>query len=122
MPRQATPTDLPRRWGVYRVDLAQRVGSRPGKLRPCLAIQPNEFAEAGLTSSVILPLTSRLVDDALPLRVRIPAGVAGLHRASDAMVDQLMACGHEHFRELLGELPEALRDDVRAAVREFLDL
>lgn len=113
---------LPRRWYVYTVDLGQRVGTRPGKLRPCLAIQPTEFGELGLTSSLVVPLTTRLIDDAAPLRVRFPAGTAGLRTASDAIIDQLFACGHEWFRSELGELPEALQDDVRAALRDFLDL
>jgi mRNA-degrading endonuclease toxin of MazEF toxin-antitoxin module len=36
----------PRRWYVYVVDLAPRVGTNPGKQRPCVAIQPSEFAAA----------------------------------------------------------------------------
>jgi len=31
---------VPRRWHVYIVDLQPRVGTKPGKQRPCLAIQP----------------------------------------------------------------------------------
>lgn len=114
--------ELPQQWGIYRVDLGQRVGTRPGKVRPCLAIQPREFAGAGLASSVVLPLTSRVVPAAHPLRVHLPAGIGGLRVPSDAMVDQLMAVGHDRFRGHIGDLPEALRDDVRAALREFLDL
>ena len=65
----------PRRWHVYVVDLEPRVRTKPGKQRPCLAVQPSEFAEAGLESTVVLPLTSKLTKaDAFPLRVRVPAG------------------------------------------------
>jgi mRNA-degrading endonuclease toxin of MazEF toxin-antitoxin module len=62
------------------------------------------------------------VPDAAPLRVHVPEGSAGLRAASDIIVDQLMAAGHDRFRGLIGELPDALRDDVRAALREFLNL
>ena len=112
----------PRRWGVYTVDLGQRVGSRPGKLRPCVAIQPSEFGEGLLRSTVVLPLTTRVIADAFPMRVHVPAGTAGLRAASDVMVDQVFACGNEWFRREVGELPEALRADVSLALREFLDL
>ena len=44
---------IPRQWYLYTVDLEPRVGTKPGKQRPCLAIQPSEFAEAGLKSTVI---------------------------------------------------------------------
>jgi mRNA interferase MazF len=108
---------------VYVVDLEPRVRSKPGKQRPCLAIQPTEFSLAGLESTVVLPLTTRLVqEDAFPLRVRIPAGTAGLDRNSDVLIDQILAWDNSLFRRELGELPEALQEDVRRALREFLDI
>ena len=114
---------LPRRWRLYVVDLEPRVGTRPGKQRRCVAIQPTEFGEAGLESTVVLPLTTKIVrEDAFPLRVRIPAGTAGVDRDSDVLVDQILAWDNALFRRELGELPEALQEAVRQALREFLDL
>jgi mRNA interferase MazF len=113
----------PRRWHVYVVDLEPRVGTKPGKQRPCLAIQPTEFGEGGLRSTVVLPLTTNLVaGDAFPLRVRVPAGVCRLNRDSDVLVDQILAWDNELFRTDLGVLPEALQDEIRRALLEFLDL
>jgi mRNA interferase MazF len=113
----------PRQWHVYVVDLTPRVGTKPGKQRPCVAVQPSEFAAAGHPSTVILPITSRVVaEGAFPLRVRVPAGVGGLDRESDVLVDQILAWDNSLFREELGLLPEALQDDVRRALTEFLDL
>jgi mRNA interferase MazF len=114
---------VPQRWHLHVVALDPRVGTKPGKQRPCLAIQPTEFAEAGLPSTVVLPLTTRIVrEDAFPLRVRIPAGVCGLTRESDVLVDQMLAWDNSLFRRDLGPVPEAIRDEVRRAVLEFLDL
>ena len=113
---------VPERWGVYVVDLAPRVGSKPGKQRPCVAIQPTEFSAAGLSSTVILPISTQLVDDAFPLRVRIPSGTAGIARESDILIDQILAWDNTLFRREIGTLPEALQADIRSAVREFLDL
>ncbi len=112
----------PQQWHVYVVDLEPRVGTKPGKQRPCLAIQPTPFAAAGLQSTVILPLSTRLVDDAFPLRVRVAKGTCGLTADSDVLVDHILAWDNDLFRRDRGELPEALQQDVRAAVREFLDL
>ena len=115
--------DVPQRWHVYVVDLEPRVGTKPGKQRPCLAIQPTEFGEAGIGSTVVLPITTKLVrGDAFPLRVRIPAGVCRLAKDSDVLVDQILAWDNELFREDLGLLPEALQQEVRDALTEFLDL
>jgi mRNA interferase MazF len=114
---------VPKRWHVYVVDLTPRVGTKPGKQRPCVAIQPSEFAEAGLGSTVVLPLTTKVVPtDAYPLRVRIPAGVCRLTKDSDALVDQILAWDNELFRDDLGSLPESLQDEIRHALLDFLDL
>ena len=114
---------LPLRWHLYVVDLEPRVGTKPGKQRPCLAIQPSEFSEAGLDSTVVFPLTTKLTaGDAFPLRVRIPNGVCGLDADSDILVDQILAWDNSLFRRELGSLSEALVDKVKAALRDFLDL
>jgi mRNA interferase MazF len=114
---------VPRRWHLYIVDLEPRIGTKPGKQRPCLAIQPSEFAEAGLESTVILPLTTKLArEDAFPLRVRIPNETCGLERESEVLMDQILAWDNSLFRKELGKLPEALVEKVTAALRDFLDI
>jgi mRNA interferase MazF len=114
---------LPRRWHLYIVDLEPRIGTKPGKQRPCLAVQPSEFGEAGLDSTVVLPLTTRLIrEDAFPLRVRIPKGICGLEADSDILVDQILAWDNSLFRKELGILPEALIERVKAALKDFLDI
>ena len=113
----------PRRWHVYIVDLEPRVGTKPGKQRPCLAIQPEEFGDAGLESTVVLPLTTQTAaGDAFPLRVRIPKGTCGLTRDSDVLVDQILAWDNSLFQKELGMLPDALIEHVSRALADFLDL
>lgn len=114
---------IPRCWHLYIVDLEPRVGTKPGKQRPCLAIQPSEFSEAGLQSTVILPLTTRVTsEDAFPLRVCIARGTCGLDADSDILVDQILAWDNSLFRKELGLLPDALVEKVKAALKDFLDL
>jgi mRNA interferase MazF len=93
---------------------------RPGKRRPCVVVQAEAF---DLESVLVVPLTSRITrEEPFPVRVRVRAGEAGLERESDAMVDQVMAVERRRFRELTGPLPEAIREDLRRALVEFLDL
>lgn len=114
---------IPRRWHIYVVDLEPRVGTKPGKRRPCVTIQPTEFAEGGLGSTVVLPMTTRVSGrNAWPLRVGVPRGTCGLQRDSEILVDQILAWDNDLFRVDLGALPEAIREDAKAALREFLDL
>jgi mRNA interferase MazF len=114
---------LPLRWHVYIVNLEPRIGSKPGKQRPCLAIQPSEFAEAGLESTVILPLTTKVArSDAFPLRVRVPKGTCELQAESEILIDQILAWDNSLFHRELGLLPEALVEQVKAALKDFLDI
>lgn len=114
---------LPKKWHLYIVDLEPRVGSKPGKQRPCLCIQPSEFCEGGLNSSVVLPLTTNLlVEDAFPLRVRVKKGTCGLEKDSEILIDQILAWDISLFKEDLGEAPEGLQELVQAALKDFLDI
>jgi mRNA interferase MazF len=113
----------PERWHLYIVDLEPRIGSKPGKQRPCLCIQPTEFCEAGINSAVVLPLTTQIIkEDAFPLRVRVDKGTCGLQKDSDILIDQILAWDISLFRDDLGIVPEGLQEMVKAAVRDFLDL
>lgn len=112
-----------KRWFVYLVDLEPRKGTKPGKVRPCLSVQPDHFSD--LPSTLIIPFTTKLVDpiaDYYPLRVRVNAGSAGLLKASDLLIDQMIATDNSFFLEELGSLTEDLEDEVRGAMKEFLDL
>ena len=114
---------IPERWHLYIVDLEPRVGSKPGKQRPCLCIQPSEFCEAGINSAVVLPLTTQIIkEDAFPLRVRVKKGTCGLQKESDILIDQILAWDISLFRDDLGIIPEGLQEIVKSAVRDFLDL
>lgn len=116
-------TIIPQRWHLYTVDLEPGVGTKPGKQRPCLVIQPEEFVMGGLKSTVVLPLTSKVIKgDVFPLRVTISKGIAGLNQASDILIDQILAWDNRFFRQELGVLPESLIEEVKAALRDFLDL
>ena|ERR1700722_11756683 len=113
----------PKRWYLYIVDLEPRIGTKPGKQRPCLAVQPSEFVAAGLKSTVILPLTSKIIKgDTFPLRVHIPQGILGLTQPSDILIDQILAWDNNLFRQELGILPAPITHEVKIALRDFLDL
>jgi mRNA interferase MazF len=113
----------PKKWHIYIVDLEPRIGTKPGKQRPCLCIQPTEFCEAGLKSAVVLPLTTKVHSkNAYPLRIKVPKGTAGLSKESEILIDQILSWDTELFREELGEIPDGLKETVKVALSEFLDL
>jgi mRNA interferase MazF len=73
---------------VWLASLDPRHGTEPGKTRPVLIVQAQALLEAGHPTTLVVPLTTRLVDDAEPLRVRVKAA-GRLRRESDLLVDQL---------------------------------
>ena len=79
-----------KRGGVWLANLTPRRGTEPGKIRPVLVVQNQALLDADHPSTLIVPLTTRLVDDAEPLRLRLPAQ-GRLKKDSDLLLDQLRA-------------------------------
>ncbi len=115
--------DSPKRWHIYAVDLEPRIGTKPGKRRPCLAIQPDEFGQEGLKSTVVIPMTTKVLKkEAYPLRLKLPKGTCRLERESELLIDQILAWDNSLFREDLGRIPEGLQERIKEALKDFLDL
>lgn len=108
------------RFGVYNVDLHPPIGTKPGKIRPCVVIQDDALNAIGHPSTVILPITSKeLRRDAFPLRVFLAKGEAGLLSDSMVLVDQILAWPNERFQKKLGDLSLEKRSELERACREF---
>ena len=76
-----------RRGGIYLANFNPSKGTEPGKIRPCIVMQSDLLNEAEHPSTTVLPLTTRVTDDAAPLRYRVAAR-EGLELDSDVMLDQ----------------------------------
>lgn len=113
---------MPERGEVWLANLNPRYGTEPGKTRPVLVVQAQALLSAEHPSTLVVPLTTKLVEDAEPLRVRVKAG-ARLRRDSDLLMDQLRAIDN---RRLVGgpmvRLSRAVMARVNQALKEILDL
>lgn len=97
-------------------------GTEPGKLRPVLIVQSQALLDAGHPSTLVLPMTTNLIDDAEPLRLRVSAH-ARLERDSDLLVDQMRAI--DNRRLITGPLthcPAEFLQRVDEAICEVLDI
>jgi len=83
---------------LYVVDFNPRVRTKPGKLRPAVALQSDIINEAGYPSTIVIPTTTRLVENPGLLRLRLEKGQGGLARESDLLLGQLIAVANESFR------------------------
>ncbi len=98
-----------------------RRGTEPGKTRPVLVVQAQALLDASHPSTLVIPLTTSLIEDAEPLRIRVPAS-RGLRQASDLLVDQLRAIDNRRLvRGPLTRLSSAVTTKVEGAMREVLE-
>jgi mRNA interferase MazF len=113
---------MPDRGEVWLANLNPGRGTEPGKNRPVLIVQAQALLDAGHPSTLIVPLTTNLVDDAEPLRIRVPAS-GRLRRQSDLLIDQLRAIDNRRLTQgPLTRLDKPLLQRVGGAIRETLDL
>ena len=113
---------MPNRGEVWLADLDPKRGTEPGKTRPVLIVQAQALLDAQHPSTLIIPLTTVLIDGAEPLRIRVHAA-GRLRRSSDLLVDQLRAIDHRRLAEgPLTKLSAALMTQVHEAIAEVLDL
>ena len=111
-----------KRGGIYLANFNPSKGTEPGKIRPCIVMQNDLLNEAEHPSTTVLPLTTRLTDDAAPLRYRVAAR-DGLKFDSDVMLDQTRTIDNQRIAsELLTLLTEQEIDMVEVFWRIVLGL
>ncbi len=81
---------------IWIADLSPRIGTELGKKRPVLVVQDQTLLDVEHPSTLVIPLTTNLIDDAYPLRVRIKAQ-DNLEKNSDILVDQLRAIDNKRL-------------------------
>ena len=113
---------MPNRGEVWLANLDPKQGTEPGKTRPVLIVQAQALLDANHPSTLIIPLTTTLVDDAEPLRLRV-AAANRLRRDSDLLIDQLRAIDNRRLVQgPVTRLPSTLMNRVEGAIRDVLDL
>lgn len=113
---------MPSRGEIWLADFNPPHGTEPGKTRPVLVIQAQGLLGAGHPSTIVIPLTTNVIDDAEPLRVRVPAS-GRLRKDSDLLIDQLRAIDNRRLVQgPLSHLSPKQMQSVEHAIHEILDL
>ncbi len=113
---------MPKRGDIWLADLNPRRGTEAGKTRPVLIVQAQALLDVTHPSTLIVPLTTQLIDDAEPLRLRIPAQ-GKLRKDSDLLLDQLRAIDNRRLIDgPLARLTAAQLRAVAHALKEVMDL
>jgi mRNA interferase MazF len=75
---------------IYLARLNPRKGNEVGKIRPVFIYQTDMLNDIGHPTTIILPLSTHLIDQAYPLRYRVTNREA-LEQDSDILCDQIRA-------------------------------
>jgi len=111
-----------KRGEIWLADLNPRRGTEPGKTRPVLIVQAQALLDAEHPSTLVVPLTTRLIAAAEPLRVRIRAA-GRLKKDSDALIDQVRAIDNRRLVQgPLWRLQPQQLEVVGHALLEVLEL
>ena len=113
---------MPSRGEVWLANLNPKHGTEPGKTRPVLIVQAQALLDVHHPSTLIIPLTTKLVNDTEPLRLRV-AAAGRLRRDSDLLIDQLRAIDNRRLVQgPVTRLPSTFMQRVDEAIKEVLDL
>lgn len=107
-----------RRGEIRLANLNPPRGTEAGTIRPCIILQSDLLNEANHPSTTVIPLTTRLVDGAAPLRFRI-ARRDSLDADSDAMLDQIRTVDNQR---LIGDTLATLSASEVKAIEEYLKI
>jgi mRNA interferase MazF len=117
------PVEPPFQWQIVRAQLDPVQGSEQAGERPVIIVS-REAANAALPVVTVLPLTSlKLGRRVYATEVLLGESTAGLPQKSLAMAQQIRTLAKSRLLYSYGWLDdEALRNDVRRAMRVYLDL
>jgi mRNA interferase MazF len=108
-------------WAMVEADLDPVRGSEQRGFRPVLIVSNETFNQV-MPNVTVLPVTST-VRRLYPYEVSIRRGVAGQPLDSIIMAHQIRTISKQRIEAHLGYLQDpSLREDVRQAVRRYLDL
>lgn len=81
---------------IYLARLNPRKGNEVGKVRPVLIFQTNMLNEIEHPTTVIIPLSTYLINDAYPLRYRVEKREK-LEQDSDLLCDQIRTIDNQRI-------------------------
>ena len=111
-----------KKWHCYLADLNPSFGTEPGKLRPVIVIQTDLLNETAHPSTLICPLTTKVLPKTKWLRIHLEQNEAGLNEKSDILVDQIRAIDNRRFKTRLGVLRKSSQIRLMESIKVLLDL
>jgi len=110
-----------KQYEIWIANLDPRIGSEAGKTRPVVVVQTNLLNQIPHPSTIICPITSRVIKGSSLLRVKIAKGIANLNQDCDVLIDQIRAIDNRRLLKKIGKLPVSLSSRINENLRIVLD-
>jgi mRNA interferase MazF len=104
------------------VDLGPMVGSTPGRRRPVVVIQSDEYNRSRISTAIVAGITSNTRLAELPGNVFLPAGACGLKRDSAINVSQISTVDRAVLSDPIGRVPGYLMNELGSGLKRILGL
>ena len=113
-----------KRGEIYWADLVPRSGSEQTGRRPVILVSHDGFNQTpGWKSIIVVPIsTSASQGKRGPTVVELPAGSAGLPKASFAVCHQVTTLDRAKLTRKAGALPAGILREVEAALKAAMDM
>ncbi len=98
----------------------QKKSEEVGKTRPAIVISDTELNEV-LDLVCVVALTTNLIDDSEPLRIRI-SKKENLMQESDAMIEQLRSVSKKRISEKIGIVDKTEMNKIEYGIKQMLNL
>ena len=104
---------------IWLANLNPRMGTEAGKKRPVLIIQSQILLDVNHISTIVLPITTQIIEDTEILRIRV-LQENDLRKDSDIMVDQIRAIDNSRLVKRLTRVNEEILKKVKEALTDVL--
>ena len=91
-----------------------------GKKRPVLIFQTDDLNESDYPTTIIIPLSTDLIDDAEPIRMRIPKRDK-LLKDSDIIITQIRSIDNSRFIEKISKITPVEYKKIKELFQELTD-
>ncbi len=111
-----------KRGDIYLANLnPQKRNNEIGKIRPVLIYQNDTLNNSDYPTIIIIPLTTQLIDDSLPIRLRIKSKDK-LLKDSDLLLTQIRAIDKNRFIEFLCSVDDDILLIIDDSLRLIFDM
>lgn len=106
---------------IWLANLNPQSGTEPGKTRPVLIMQSQVLLDIDHPSTIVIPLTTQLIEGAEPLRIRVKV-IGDLEKDSDLLIDQIRSIDNKRLiKGPLAQCDKNFMQEVQKALLEVID-